>query len=97
MLSVAGNRFTAGRASIEVGLTGEPAVATGEAARAARGTDLDARAWLVLRGWIDPVVRVPIDDPDDPVPYGLVSTLPGICSSDPSRLRAGAAAMAAHA
>ncbi len=35
---------------------------------------LDARAWTVVRGWIDPVVRIPLSDPDDPVPYWLVST-----------------------
>ncbi len=35
---------------------------------------LDARAWLLLRGWIPGVVRVRLDDPDDPTPYWLVSS-----------------------
>jgi hypothetical protein len=35
---------------------------------------LDGRAYLCLRGWISPVVRVELDDPDDPTPYWLVST-----------------------
>lgn len=74
VLAVEDGRFRAGRASIEVALTGEPVVATGLDARRERGVDLDARAWLVLRGWVDPVVRVPITDPDDPVPYWLVSS-----------------------
>jgi hypothetical protein len=36
--------------------------------------DLDARAWLCIRGWIDPVVRVQVTDPSDPAPYWVVST-----------------------
>ena len=28
----------------------------------------------MIRGWVDPVVRVGIEDPDDPVPYWLIST-----------------------
>lgn len=43
-------------------------------ARAMRGTELDARTHLLLRGWVDPVVLVVLDDPDDPVPSWLVSS-----------------------
>ena len=43
-------------------------------ASAERGTGLDARAFLVIRGWVQPVVRVPITDPDDPAPYWLLSS-----------------------
>ena len=39
-----------------------------------RGTGLDARAYLVIRGWVHSVVRVPITDPADPAPYWLLST-----------------------
>jgi len=46
----------------------------GDAAREQRGVSLDARAWLVIRGWIDPVVKIELGDPDDPVPYWLVSS-----------------------
>jgi hypothetical protein len=46
----------------------------GEEARAERGVRLDMRAWLLLRGWIDPIVRIDLNDPDDPTPYWLVST-----------------------
>ena len=35
---------------------------------------LDARAWLLIRGWVDPVVRVRLTDPKDPTPYWLVSS-----------------------
>ncbi|MDQ1530339.1 MAG: hypothetical protein QOE37_444, partial [Microbacteriaceae bacterium] len=55
-------------------LTGAPEAFRAAEATAARGVGLDARAWTVLRGWVDPVVRVPILDPDDPSPYWLLST-----------------------
>jgi hypothetical protein len=42
--------------------------------RAARGPELDARAYLCLRGWIAGGVRVPVLDPQDPAPYWLVSS-----------------------
>jgi hypothetical protein len=57
-----------------VQLTGTPEPLHGDAARAARGTELDARAWTVLRGWVDGVVRVPLLDPADPAPYWVVSS-----------------------
>jgi hypothetical protein len=63
----------AGRARIEVTLTGPPETLHGEDARTARGTGLDARAWTVLRGY-DGLVRVPLLDPADPAPYWVVST-----------------------
>lgn len=66
--------FAAGRAQIETALLGTPEIFRGSKARAARGVDLDARAWTVFRGWVDPVVRIPLLDPDDPTPYWLVST-----------------------
>lgn len=64
----------AGRAVLPVRfVTGvEPAI--GPRARAMRGVDLDARTHLLLRGWIDPVVRVDLDDPEDPHPAWVVST-----------------------
>ena len=39
-----------------------------------RGPSLDARAWLSIRGWVDPVVKVTLADEKDPTPYWLVST-----------------------
>ena len=52
-------------------------VAAGPAACEAfaeRGPRLDARAYLVIRGWVRDVVRVPIEDPQDPTPYWLLSS-----------------------
>lgn len=54
-------------------ITGASAFA-GSHAIAARGVNLDARAWLLLRGWINPLVRVDIADPADPTPYWLFSS-----------------------
>lgn len=54
-------------------ITGASAYA-GSHAIAARGVNLDARAWLLLRGWINPLVRVDIADPEDPTPYWLFSS-----------------------
>jgi hypothetical protein len=64
----------AGRAEISLDLTGEAVPAFDADARIERGTGLDARAFLVIRGWVQPVVRVPIVDPRDPAPYWLLSS-----------------------
>ena len=45
-----------------------------EDARAAKGVDLDARAFLVIRPWITPAIKVTLSDPDDPTPYWLISS-----------------------
>lgn len=66
--------FRAGDAHIPVALLG-PAVALDAAAtKTELGPRLDARAHLVLRGWIHTAVRVELRDPADPTPYWVVST-----------------------
>lgn len=42
--------------------------------RRSLGPEADARAWLRTRPYIDGGVRVDVADPDDPVPYWLIST-----------------------
>lgn len=74
VVEVNAGRLRAGRAEIELAQTGEAVAFEPAAARVERGTGLDARAFLVIRGWIGPVVRVPVVDPADPTPYWLVST-----------------------
>jgi len=66
--------FTAGRARLPRTVIASVAPFTGDGATAQRGTQLDARAWLLLRGWIPGLVKVQLDDPSDPTPYWLVST-----------------------
>jgi hypothetical protein len=66
--------LTAGHARIGVDQLGEVTSFDGTAATAERGPRMDMRAWLLIRGWISPVVRIEITDPNDPAPYWLVST-----------------------
>ncbi len=47
---------------------------SGVEARMARGPGADGRAWLCLRPWVDPVLKINLSDPADPTPYWLVST-----------------------
>ncbi|MCP2168327.1 DUF3093 domain-containing protein [Goodfellowiella coeruleoviolacea] len=41
--------------------------------RKALGPELDPRAFVLHRGWVGPVLRVRLNDPDDPTPYWLFS------------------------
>lgn len=82
--------LVAGRARLPLPNVGEATGYTGTAATAERGTRLDARAWLVIRGWISPVVKVELNDPTDPTPYWLVSTRhPGDLVAALNKARAG--------
>lgn len=73
-VSVRDGKLTAGRAEIPTHFLGETSWARGQDASAERGTRLDARAFLMIRGWVDPVLKVSIEDADDPTPYWLIST-----------------------
>jgi hypothetical protein len=73
VLQVTDAEFRAGRASVEREFIGEVEAFTGTAAQLERGQRLDARAWLLLRGSL-PIVKIPITDAEDPVPYWIVST-----------------------
>lgn len=74
VVSVTDGILTAGRARISVSMLGEAIPVDEPDASQERGPRLDARAWLLIRGWISPVVRVPITDPEDPAPYWLISS-----------------------
>lgn len=73
-VEVAGGCLRAGRARVPLTLLGAATGYAGAAAREQRGPQLDARAYLCIRPWVDPVVRVELTDPQDPTPYWLVST-----------------------
>ncbi len=64
----------AGRASLPFAHIGRVEVFRGTEAWQERGPRLDARTYLVIRGWVDPVVRVEVLDAHDPAPFWLVST-----------------------
>ncbi len=73
-IEVTETHLIAGRAKLPLANVGETKGFIGAEATQERGPRLDARAWLVIRGWIQPVVRITLDDPHDPTPYWLVST-----------------------
>ena len=74
VIEVTETHFVAGKARLPLANLGASEGFSGEDARRERGPALDARAWLVIRGWVDPVVKVTVLDDRDPAPYWLVST-----------------------
>ncbi|NEM90266.1 DUF3093 domain-containing protein [Galbitalea soli] len=73
-IAITADEFVAGRARLPLTNVGEVTAYRGAAATKERGPQLDARAWLVIRGWIKPVVKVVVKDESDPTPYWLIST-----------------------
>lgn len=73
-IEVTDAELIAGRARLPRSVIGAVAGFEGAEATTQRGTSLDARAWLLIRGWVGPVVRVELTDPNDPTPYWLVSS-----------------------
>ena len=74
LISVDARELRVGRASIEHRyIAGCRPLDAGETRRRA-GVEADARAHLVLRPYLKTAVEITLDDPDDPVPYWLVST-----------------------
>ncbi len=71
---VTDDTFIAGKATLPLDLAGAVTAFREPDATLERGRNLDARAWLMIRGWVGPVVKVDITDPDDPTPYWLVSS-----------------------
>lgn len=63
-----------GRAGIEREHVGAVTGYRGEDASHQRGPALHGLAYMCLRGWIDPVVRIQIEDRRDRTPYWLAST-----------------------
>jgi hypothetical protein len=74
LISVDARELRVGRASIEhLYIAGCRPLDAEETLRRA-GAEADARAHLVLRPYLKTAVEITLDDPDDPVPYWLVST-----------------------
>ena len=69
-----GGLLVAGRGQLPVSFVSEVLTLDAERTKAVAGREADARAFLVLRGWLDRSVLVRLDDPRDPTPYWLVST-----------------------
>ena len=74
IISVSPGELVAGRARVPVDLISTVSAFEGEEATLQRGRLLDTRAWLLIRGWVSPVVRIELSDESDPTPYWIVST-----------------------
>jgi Protein of unknown function (DUF3093). len=74
VVEVAEGELRAGRAHIPLDQLGSREALDAEATRAALGPDLDARAFVLVRGWVPSGVRLEVVDPRDPTPYWFVST-----------------------
>jgi hypothetical protein len=74
VIEVTDTHFIAGRARMPLSHVGEATGYHREEASLERGQRLNARAWMVIRGWVDPVVKVVVLDDRDPAPYWLIST-----------------------
>ena len=74
VISVSLSELVAGRARVPVDLISAVTAFDGEEATLQRGRMLDARAWLLIRGWVSPVVKIELSDENDPTPYWIVST-----------------------
>jgi hypothetical protein len=74
VISVSGKETHVGRASIEHAYVADCRALDADQTRRRAGVEADARAHLVLRPYIKTAVEITLDDPDDPVPYWLVST-----------------------
>lgn len=69
-------------AHLPLRFVGEVEIVPADGKRRALGPELDHRAHVMHRGWVGPLVRVHLTDPDDPTPYWLFST------RHPERLKA---------
>lgn len=73
-ITVTTTHLQVGRATIEREHVGEVTGYVGDAAFQQRGQKLHGLAYLHLRSWIKPVVRIQIEDRQDRTPYWLTST-----------------------
>lgn len=74
VIEVTEDEFHAGRARLPLSVVALAEGFEGADATLQRGQKLDARAWLLIRGWVSPVAKITLDDAEDPTPYWLVST-----------------------
>jgi len=73
-IEVTDSAVTVGRASIERQFIGEVVGYRGEEAFKQRGQKLHGLAYMLLRGWLDGVVKMEVTDDRDTTPYWLTST-----------------------
>ena len=74
VISVTSEGLRVGGAYLEKEYLGRTDGFRGPDARHEKGPGAHGSAWLSLRPWIDPVVKIGVNDPEDRTPYWLVST-----------------------
>lgn len=74
VIAVRGDVLLAGNAHISVDRLGPTELLETAELRRAIGPGLDARAHLLVRGYIHRGVRIRIDDDNDPAPYWILTT-----------------------
>ena len=74
VISVDEREIQVGRAAIEHAFIAACRALNAEETRRRTGIEADARAHMVVRPYIKTAVEIILDDPEDPVPYWLVST-----------------------
>ncbi len=74
VITVEDGFLRAGRAQISVAHLGKIEKFDGQEATQQRGPLLDARAHLLIRGWVNTILRINLTDPNDPTPYWIIST-----------------------
>ncbi|MFD7658086.1 DUF3093 domain-containing protein [Actinosynnema sp. NPDC059797] len=72
-VEVSGGELRVGEAHVPLELLGEVEVFDAKTKRKAMGPNLDPMAFVAHRGWVGPMVRVRLEDPQDPTPYWLFS------------------------
>jgi hypothetical protein len=73
-VAVADGELLVGKARLPLRFVGEVDVIGKDRKRKALGPELDPAAFVLHRGWVGPIVRVHLTDPDDPTPYWAFST-----------------------
>ncbi|MGW1469144.1 DUF3093 domain-containing protein [Streptomyces sp. NPDC002308] len=73
-IRVVADSLVAGEARIPLSALGDAEALDAEEARAWRTYKADARAFMLLRGYIPTAVKVKVTDPADPTPYLYLST-----------------------
>lgn len=73
-IEVKGTTLKAGNASIDVKHLGEMTALDPHNLKIAIGHRADARAFLMVSGWVKTGVKIMVEDPADPTPYWIVTT-----------------------
>lgn len=74
VISVTETEFIAGRARIPLTYLGKVTPLDADQLSLALGIQADARAYLLIRGWIHQGLKIVNTDPSDPAPYWIVTS-----------------------